>query len=82
MKIIIVGILLLAIFALFRGLFMLVKDKGRTNQTVKALTWRIGLSIGLIVFILVSHKLGLIKPNNSPFTYTNAHTADPPEPGK
>lgn len=76
MKFIIVGILFLIIFALFRGLFTLVKDKGKTNRTVKALSWRVGLSIGLIIFLLVSQKLGLIKPNHSPFTYTNKTEAE------
>ena len=70
MKFIIVGLLFLVIFVLFRGLFTLVKDKGQTNRTVNALTLRVGLSIGLIAFILISYKAGLIKPNDSPFTYT------------
>lgn len=71
MKYIIVAILFLVIFALFKGLFSLVTDKGKTNRTVNALTWRVGLSIALIAFILISHKAGWIKPNKSPFSYTN-----------
>jgi len=71
MKYIIVGLLFLVIFVLFRGLFTLVKDKGQTKRTVNALTLRVGLSIALIAFILISYKAGLIKPNKSPFTYTN-----------
>jgi len=75
MKYVIVAMLLLVIFALFRGLFTLVKDKGQTNRTVNALTWRVGLSIGLIVMILLSYKAGLIKPNSSPFTYSNENAS-------
>lgn len=71
MKIIILLILLLVVIALFRGLYTLVKDKGQTNRTAQALAVRVGLSIALIAFILVSYKAGWIKPNKSPYTYTN-----------
>ena len=67
MKIIIVGLLLLIIFSLFTALFTLVKDKGQTDRTLRALTMRIALSIGLIILIYASYKAGFIQPNQPPF---------------
>lgn len=70
MKIVILGLLLLIVTSLFVALYTLVKDKGQSNRTVRALTMRVGLSILLIIILLISYKTGLIKPNNSPFMYT------------
>jgi hypothetical protein len=67
MKIIIVGMLVLIVISLFTALYTLVKDKGQSNRTLRALTMRVGLSIGLIVLIYISYKAGLIQPNQTPF---------------
>ncbi len=36
--------------------------KPKTNRMVNALAWRVGLSVVLFVFILISYKLGWIHP--------------------
>jgi uncharacterized membrane protein YdcZ (DUF606 family) len=41
--------------------FYLMRDKGRSNKTVKALAFRVGLSILLFLSILVAHQLGWIE---------------------
>jgi hypothetical protein len=41
--------------------FYLMRDKGRSNKTVKALAFRVGLSILLFLSLLVAHQLGLIE---------------------
>jgi succinate dehydrogenase/fumarate reductase cytochrome b subunit len=69
MKIVILGLLFLIVCSLFVALYTLVKDKGQSNRTVRALTMRVGLSILLIVILLISYKAGLIQPNKSPFNY-------------
>ena len=45
---------------------LLRKPEDRTSRRSMAnsLTWRIGLSIGLFGFILLSYKLGWIMPHN------------------
>tara|TARA_Y100001934_G_C12146711_1_gene675269 strand:- start:604 stop:771 length:168 start_codon:yes stop_codon:yes gene_type:complete len=45
------------------GLLFLVKDKGHTNRTLKALTWRIGLSLMLFIFLFVAFSFGWIQPH-------------------
>jgi hypothetical protein len=38
-----------------------MRDRGGTNRTVNALTWRIGLSIALFLFVLFAHHMGWIE---------------------
>ena len=38
-----------------------MKDKGKSNRTVTALAWRVGLSIALFLFILFSYWMGWIQ---------------------
>jgi hypothetical protein len=49
--------------ALFSGLFFMVRDQGRSTRTVKALTWRIGLSLALFLLLLAGYSFGLLKPH-------------------
>ena len=66
MKAVILILLLLVVVSLFSALYTLVKDKGETNRTVKALTIRVSLSLLLIAVLFVSMKMGYIKPNPHP----------------
>lgn len=63
-KLAIVAFLLVIIYNLGAGLYFMMTDKGQTNRTVKALTWRIGLSVLLIVLVLLGIYTGLIKPHD------------------
>ncbi len=63
-----IQILIIVVFAgilvsLFSGLYYLVKDKGTTTRTARALTFRIGLSLGLFLFLMALIGLGVIKPH-------------------
>jgi len=69
MKIVLLVLLFLIISSLFVALYTLVKDKGTTTRTLRALTMRVALSILLIIILLISYKAGLIHPNQSPFNY-------------
>ena len=60
--------LVLVIFVAILGslgsaLVYMVKDKGKSDRTVKALTLRIGLSIALFVFIGFAFFMGWIQPH-------------------
>jgi len=39
-----------------------MRDKGKSNRTVKALAFRVGFSITLFVLILIAHSQGWIQP--------------------
>jgi len=53
------GILL----SLGSALVFLIRDQSDSNRTLRALTFRIGLSIGLFVFIMVLVATGVIQPH-------------------
>ncbi len=53
------GILL----SLGSALLFLMKDQGDSRRTLKALTLRVGLSVGLFVFIMVLIAAGVIEPH-------------------
>ena len=63
-KIIVIVALLIILGALISSLVFLVRDKGKTDRTVKALTWRIGLSLGLFIFLFIAFKLHWISPHD------------------
>lgn len=64
MHFIVIIVMFIILAALISGLFFLIKDKGQGARTVKALTWRIALSLALFIFLLVSFKFGWIAPHS------------------
>ncbi len=63
-KIFVIVLMLIILGALFSGLVFLVRDKGRTARSVKALTWRIGLSLSLFIFLFLAFKFNWITPHD------------------
>ena len=59
-KLVIVLLLVGVIVSLFSGLFFLFRDHGAGQRTVKALSFRVGLSVALFTLLLVGHRYGLI----------------------
>ena len=62
-KVIIILFLFIIIGSLFSGLFYLVKDKGTSERTVRALTIRISLSVLLFVLLMIGYATGLLQPH-------------------
>ncbi|MBC3832118.1 twin transmembrane helix small protein [Undibacterium amnicola] len=62
MKILVAIAFLLIFFSLGSALVYLMKDKGKSNRTVKALAFRVGFSVSLFVLILIANHYGLIQP--------------------
>ncbi len=60
---ILVLLFLAAIFAsLGSALYYMVRDKGHSQRTVRALTVRVALSIALFVLLLAGYATGIIPP--------------------
>jgi succinate dehydrogenase/fumarate reductase cytochrome b subunit len=59
----IVGVLILILWNLGAGLYYMLVDKGQTKRTVNSLTRRIGLSVGLILFVILAIYMGWIEPH-------------------
>jgi apolipoprotein N-acyltransferase len=62
-KIIVVLFLIFIIGSLFSGLYYLVKDKGTSERTVRALTLRISLSVLLFILLMIGYATGLLQPH-------------------
>jgi hypothetical protein len=62
MKIAVALAFALIIGSLAVAFFFLMRDKGRSNNTVRALAVRVALSITLFLLILLAYKLGYIQP--------------------
>jgi hypothetical protein len=63
LKVVVILMLLLILASLGSGLFFLLRDQGGSPRTVKALTLRIALSVGLFLLLLLAYAAGLIKPH-------------------
>lgn len=70
-----IGILI----SLGSGLFYLVRDKGQTDRTAKALSWRVGLSVGLFAVLMLMAAFGIIKPHGLMPTPPPQPTANTPQ---
>ena len=62
MKVVVIAGLIAIVVALFSALVFLYRDRGSGTRMVKALAIRVGLSILLVSFLLVSYYLGWIGP--------------------
>ena len=62
MRILVAFAFILIIGSLASALVFLMKDKGKSNRTVKALALRVGFSIVLFILLLVANQLGWIQP--------------------
>jgi len=65
-KWIIVVAFVLIIGSLASAMIFLIRDRGRTRNTVRALGFRVGFSIALFVFILFAHWMGWIQSTGVP----------------
>ncbi|MDP1680180.1 MAG: twin transmembrane helix small protein [Burkholderiales bacterium] len=59
-RIIIIIFLLLIVGSLVSALYYLVKDKGGSDRTVKALTVRVSLSVTLFLLLMAGFYFGII----------------------
>lgn len=70
MKIVLLLALLAIVLALAFAGRALLKDgrdgQAKSNRMVRALAWRVGLSVALFLFILLAYKMGWIQPRGVP----------------
>jgi len=62
-RLIVVGLLLAILISLGRALYFMTTGKGDAGQMVRALTWRIALSLGLLLLVLLAARQGWITPH-------------------
>ena len=62
-KVFMIFFLGLIAYALGSALYFLVHDQPNSKQLVKALTWRIGLSLFLFLGLMLAYALGWLQPH-------------------
>ena len=60
MKIIVLLFIFLILASLGSALYFMVKDKGTSHRTAKALTWRVALSLTLFALLMLGFHFGFI----------------------
>jgi hypothetical protein len=60
MRIVVFILIGLILASLGSALFFMIRDKGRSMNTVKMLAVRVALSIGLFLVLIIGYKLGYI----------------------
>jgi lipopolysaccharide export LptBFGC system permease protein LptF len=63
LKLFIVMAFAFVVYNLGRALYFLFHDHSDGSRTAQALTWRIGLSIALFIFVLLALTMGWIHPH-------------------
>ena len=66
-KLFIVVVLLVILYSLGTALFHMARGKGDPQRVVRALTWRIALSVALFALIVLAYYMGWIEPNQVEF---------------
>ncbi|MDT8439167.1 MAG: twin transmembrane helix small protein [Wenzhouxiangellaceae bacterium] len=82
-KIVIFAFLGAILYSLASSFYFLVHDKGEGDRTVRRLSWRIGLSLALVVLLWLGFQFGVIEPHGiNPVRYGAPDPAlQPPVPG-
>ena len=60
MKIVVIVFIVLILASLGSALYFMVRDKGASTRTAKALTWRVVFSITLFALLMLGYHFGLI----------------------
>jgi len=73
-KVLIIAAFLTILYTLASSFYFLVKDAGEGNRTVRRLSWRVGISIGLVFTLWVAFQLGWIEPQGvNPVHYSGGN---------
>jgi hypothetical protein len=63
-KTLIIVVLIAIVFSLGQALFSMTSGPSTDKRMVRALTWRISLSVALFILLLIGWRLGLINPHS------------------
>lgn len=64
-RLIVIAVLVLIVASLGSALFQLARG-GDSQKMLRALTWRVGLSVTLFLALLVLWRMGVIRPHGGP----------------
>lgn len=62
-RLLVIAVLIAIIASLGAALFQMATGKGDSGKMLKALIWRISLSVALFLILMLAWRAGLIKPH-------------------
>ena len=62
-RLLVIGTLLAILWSLGSALYYMSRGQGDSGRMLRALTWRIGLSLGLFILLLIAGRAGWIVPH-------------------
>ena len=62
-RLFIIAVLIAIIGTLGSALFQLTHSGGDSSKLLRSLTWRVGLSIGLFLLLMLAWRMGFIHPH-------------------
>ena len=65
-RLIVIAVLFAIVASLGSALFQLSRGQGDSGRMLRALTWRVGLSVGLFLALVILWRLGYIRPHAGP----------------
>jgi hypothetical protein len=65
-RLIVIAVLIAIVAFLGSALVQLARRQGDPQKMLRALTWRIALSVALFLALLILWRLGLIQPHRGP----------------
>ncbi len=65
-NVVIIGLLLFIVVNLAMGLVYMLRDRGRSDRTLKALTRRIAISVVLFLLLILGMATGIVTPHQNP----------------
>lgn len=61
-KLLIIGVFLGILYTLASSFYFLVSDDSDSDRVVRRLSWRVGLSLALVLGLWAGFQLGIIEP--------------------
>jgi hypothetical protein len=62
MRYVVIAMFLLIVGSLASAAVFMFRDRGGSKRMVKALAWRVGLSVALFLMLAVGYYFGLLQP--------------------
>jgi hypothetical protein len=62
MRYVVIAVLILIVASLGSAAVFMVRGRGDSTRMAKALAWRVGLSVGLFLFLMAGYYFGLFRP--------------------
>jgi hypothetical protein len=60
MKLVVIAFLIVIVASLASALIYLIRDKGQSERTAKALTVRVALSVSLFLLLTIGYHFGIV----------------------